>query len=260
MAQLGFALADGVARITLDNEAKRNALTLSMWEGLGDLAARCAADPEVRVVVVAGAGEAAFCSGNDVGEYEGARSTPEQVAHYNGLQSRANDLLDGLAKPTIAMISGYCLGAGLVLALRCDLRFCTADASFSAPVARFGLPFRQGGLQRLVDLVGPMRAKELLFTARRWDARRAEATGLVNAVAADHAALQAMVAEAAATIAANAPLTIAQVKHGIAQALRDDGPDLAECKRVEDGCYASADYREGRRAFMERRRPRFTGS
>jgi enoyl-CoA hydratase/carnithine racemase len=106
MAQLGFAVADGVARITLDNQAKRNALTLAMWEGLGDIAARCAADPEVRVVVVAGAGEVAFCSGNDVGEYEGARSTPDQVAHYNGLQSRANDLLDGLSKPTIAMISG----------------------------------------------------------------------------------------------------------------------------------------------------------
>jgi enoyl-CoA hydratase/carnithine racemase len=260
MAELRYAVANGVARITLANEAKRNALTLGMWESLGDLMARAASDAEVRAVVVTGAGTAAFCSGNDVGEYESERATPEQVAHYNGLQSRANVALEKIGKPTIAMISGYCLGAGLVLALRCDLRYCTADASFSVPVARFGLPFRQSGLQRVVDLVGPMHAKEMLYTARRYDAAWAEKRGLVNAIAADHAALETMVAGLAAQLAANAPLTIGQVKFGIAQATRRDAPpDEATCKAIEDSCYASADYKEGRRAFMEKRVPKFRG-
>ncbi len=261
MDQLHYALTDGVARITLDNQAKRNALTLAMWQGFGDLMERCAADKDVRVVVVTGAGTTAFCSGNDVGEYETERASPAQIAHYNGLQSRANALLDGGDKPTIAMISGYCLGAGLVLALRCDLRYCTADASFSAPVARFGLPFRQSGLQRLVELIGPMRAKEMLFTAARWDAAHAERAGLVNDVCDDHAELERAVAGLAQRLAANAPLTIRQVKRGITQATRSDGPvDDAACKALEDLCYVSADYKEGRRAFMEKRQPRFQGA
>lgn len=260
MAELRYAVADGIARVTLDNEPKRNALTLGMWEAMGDLMTRAAADDAVRAVIVTGAGTKAFCSGNDVGEYESERATPAQVAHYNGLQSRANVALETIGKPTIAMISGYCLGAGLVLALRTDLRYCTADASFSAPVARFGLPFRQSGLQRVVDLVGPMHAKEMLFTARRYDAAWAEKRGLVNAIAADHAALETMVADLAAQLAANAPLTIGQVKFGVAQATRRDAPpDEAACKAIEDACYASADYREGRRAFMEKRVPQFRG-
>lgn len=261
MAELHASIDDGIARLVLDNQPKRNALTLAMWEGIGDVLGRWAADPAVRVVVVTGAGTAAFCSGNDVGEYESERATPEQVAHYNGLQSRANAALETIGKPTIGMIAGYCLGAGLVLALRTDLRYCTADASFSAPVARFGLPFRQSGLQRLVDLVGPLHAKEMLFTARRYDAAWAERRGLVNAVAPDHAALRALVDEVAAQLAANAPLTIGQVKHGVAQAIRRDAPpDEAACKAREDECYASADYKEGRRAFMEKRKPVFAGA
>ena len=261
MAELRYAVADGIARITLDNEPKRNALTLGMWEQLGDMMGRAADDAAVRCVVIAGAGTRAFCSGNDVGEYESERATPEQVTHYNGLQTRANVAIETIGKPTIAMISGYCLGAGLVLALRTDLRYCTADASFSAPVARFGLPFRQSGLQRVVDLIGPMHAKEMLFTARRYDAAWAERRGLVNAVAPDHAALEAMVAGVAAELAVNAPLTIGQVKRGVAQAVRRDAPpDEAACKSLEDFCYGSADYKEGRRAFMEKRPPRFRGA
>jgi enoyl-CoA hydratase len=261
MAELRYAVANGVARITLDNEPKRNALTLGMWEALGDVMARAAGDDSVRAVVVTGAGTKAFCSGNDVGEYESERATPAQVAHYNGLQSRANVAIESIGKPTIAMISGYCLGAGLVLALRTDLRYCTADASFSAPVARFGLPFRQSGLQRVVDLIGPMHAKEMLFTARRYDAAWAERRGLVNAVAPDYAALETMVAELAAQLAVNAPMTIGQVKFGVAQAIRRDAPpDDAACKAREDACYASADYKEGRRAFMEKRVPQFRGA
>lgn len=261
MAELRYAVADGIARVTLDNEPKRNALTLGMWEQLGDVMNRAAADAAVRCVVITGAGTKAFCSGNDVGEYESERATPAQVAHYNGLQTRANVALEGLGKPTIAMISGYCLGAGLVLALRTDLRYCTADASFSAPVARFGLPFRQSGLQRVVDLIGPMHAKEMLFTARRYDAGWAERRGLVNAVAPDYTALEAMVAGVAAELAVNAPLTIGQVKHGVTQAVRRDAPpDDAACKALEDGCYASTDYKEGRRAFMEKRKPIFRGA
>lgn len=261
MAQLHDTITDGIARLVLDNQPKRNALTLAMWEGIGDILECWARDPAVRAIIVTGAGTAAFCSGNDVGEYESERATPAQVAHYNAVQSRANAALDGIEKPTIAMISGYCLGAGLVLALRCDLRYATADASFSAPVARFGLPFRQSGLQRLIDLVGPMHAKEMLFTARRYEAAWAERRGLVNNVAADHAALTTTVDAVAAQLALNAPLTIAQVKHGVAQAIRRDAPpDEARCKTREDECYASADYAEGRRAFMEKRKPAFRGA
>ena len=272
-----YEVVDGVAWITMNRPGFNNAQNGQMTYALDDCFKRALEDDSVGCIVLAGEGKH-FSAGHDIGtpgrdlhhEFDkrlmvGTHTnkpaaellyTREQE-QYLGMCRRWRDI----PKPTIAMISGYCLGAGLVLALRTDLRYCTADASFSAPVARFGLPFRQSGLQRVVDLIGPMHAKEMLFTARRYDAAWAERRGLVNAVAADHAALETIVAGVAAELAVNAPLTIGQVKHGVAQAIRRDAPpDEAACKALEDSCYASADYKEGRRAFMEKRKPVFGGA
>jgi enoyl-CoA hydratase/carnithine racemase len=212
------------------------------------------------VVVMKGAGDKAFVSGADISQFESQRSTPEQVAAYAALTQRFEGALSGLEKPLIAMIRGYCLGGGLAVALTADIRIAADDAQFGVPAARLSIGYGYGGTRKLVDLVGPSCAKEMLFSARRYKAPDALRMGLVNQVV-PVAELEPTVADLAGTIAGNAPLTIRTAKSIIGEILKDPADrDLAACERAVDRCMSSADYVEGRRAFMEKRKPAFTGT
>jgi enoyl-CoA hydratase len=250
---------DGVGSLVFNNPEKRNAFSLEMSLAAADVIEDFAADPAVRVIVLSGAGDRAFVSGGDISRFEGARATPEQVAEYTKKGARFRTLLRGVGKPTIAMIRGYCLGGGLAIALNCDLRIAAEDAQFSIPAARLGIGYGADGLTQLVRLVGPSTAKEVLFTARRYNAQEALRIGLITQVV-SVAELADYVAKYAATIVNNAPLSILSAKRVIDELVKDkQDRDMALCDKVVADCFASQDYIEGRRAFMEKRRPVFTG-
>jgi enoyl-CoA hydratase len=251
--------AGGVGRLIVNNPERRNAVSLEMWQAMERVLDDFARDDSVRVVVVTGAGGKAFVSGADISRFEDERATADAVRRYNDTTERVAVRLHALPKPTIAMIRGYCIGGGVALAVCCDLRICDEGARFGIPAARLGLGYRFGGLKRLVDVVGPAFAKEILFTARRFSAAEAAAMGLVNRVVPE-AELESYALGYAETIAANAPLTIAAAKAVIGEILKDPGErDVEACERLVAACFASDDYVEGRRAFMEKRKPAFTG-
>jgi enoyl-CoA hydratase/carnithine racemase len=255
-----LAQKDGaIGWITFDNQARRNAMSLAMWQGLYEAVAAFGADPEVRVIVLKGAGDKAFVSGADISEFEEKRSSEETVRAYDEVAHRATDALTEVGKPTIAMIRGFCVGGGVSIALSCDLRIAADDSAFAVPAARLGLGYAFEGVRKLVDVVGPSFAREIFYTARQFSAAEAAAMGLVNRLVAAEG-LDSYVRDYAATIAANAPLTVGSIKTLVAQALKDASErDAQLCREVVARCFASADYVEGRTAFMEKRKPRFTG-
>jgi len=247
-----------VGTITFNNPARHNAVSLEMWQATIAVLEAYAADDEVRVVVMTGAGGKAFVSGADISKFESERATKEAVEKYNATSARLHDILDGFAKPVIAKVRGYCIGGGLGLALSCDLRICTENSKFGVPAAKLGLGYAYGGTKRLVDTVGIAFAKEIFFTAKQFTAREAYEMGLVNRVVAE-ADLDAVVQDYAETIARNAPLTVKTAKFTIKQTVAPT-PDLERCGEMVKECFASNDYIEGRRAFMEKRKPQFTGT
>ena len=254
------AQADGaIGWITFNNPARRNAVSLDMWQALGEIVEAYAQDDAIRVIVLHGAGEKAFVSGADISEFEEKRSSAATVQAYNAVAQHASALLRDVAKPTIAMIRGYCVGGGVSIALSCDLRIAAQGARFAVPAAKLGLGYDFEGVRKLVEVVGTAFAREIFYTARQFSAEEALAMGLVNRVV-PAPELQTQVRELAEGIAANAPLTVASIKTLVAQALKDAGErDAALCQAVVDRCFASADYVEGRQAFMEKRPPRFRG-
>ena len=257
---LQLVTRDGVTTLTLNNPAKHNAMNFAMWQALPDLLQAAAEDRGTRVRVLTGAGERSFCSGNDVSEFDQVRSTPEQIEHYNGLQRTVCSHLAKLAKPTIAMIDGYCLGAGLEFALLCDFRYCTPASRFAVPAVKLGLPYRYEDIVKVLDVIGPARTREMVLGGRQVDGQRAADIGLVHRVAPSRELLKQEVTELAGELAAAAPLSLAAAKVTINEALRRDaGPDLARCDRLADEVYASRDYAEGRAAFAAKRKPSFEG-
>ena len=243
-----------------NNPERRNAVSLEMWRAIPDVLAAFEADPEVRVVVFTGAGERAFVSGADISQFEAERSDSTAEARYSSASAAASAAMAGLSKPSIAMIRGYCIGGGLAVALTCDLRICAEDARFAIPAARLGLGYGFGGVKALIDVVGPAIAKEILFTARHFTAEEALRVGLVNR-AVEAEALEGVVRNYAAMIAANAPLTLRAAKLAAREALRDpEKRRLAEVEAAVAACFDSADFREGRTAFMEKRSPAFRGA
>jgi enoyl-CoA hydratase/carnithine racemase len=245
--------------ITFNNPARRNAVSLAMWQALGEMVRAHAEDERVRAIVLRGAGGQAFVSGADISEFEEKRSSAEATAAYNRAGEQATAALADAAKPTLALIEGYCIGGGVSIALCCDLRFAGESAKFGVPAARLGLGYGFEGVRRLVGVVGPSYAKEIFYTARHFTAGEALAMGLVNRVVPD-AELEAAVRRCAATIADNAPLTLSSIKLLVDEAMKD--PQARDLERSADSvrrCFESEDYVEGRRAFMEKRKPQFKG-
>ena len=252
--------ADGIGWIVFNNPDKLNAISLEMWEAALEAMADFSADPAVRVMVVTGAGGKAFASGADISKFKDERQEAEAVAHYQATTQKAYSAIQAMTIPTIAMIRGYCIGGGTAAAVCCDIRICTENAKFGVPAARLGLGYGLNRAQPLVDLIGPAYAKEMFFTGRQFDAREAEKMGLVNRVVADDA-LESTVEEMAKTIAGNAPLTVRCAKLVVGEALKDVAErDVAAAERAVAACFASADYKEGQAAFMEKRKPRFIGA
>ena len=248
-----------IGTLTFNYPEKHNAMSPEMAQAAAAVINDFAADSTVRVIILRGAGAKAFVSGGDISKYESNRSTPQQIAAYNKMSSGFRDALTNVAKPTIAMIRGYCMGGGLAIALRCDMRICSEDAQFSVPAARLSIGYGAESLGQLVDLVGPSVAKEIMFTARRYTAHEAHRIGLVNHVL-QAGMLEAFVQQYADTIADNAPLAIVAAKHVINEFLKDaDKRDQALADKAVADCFASQDYVEGRRAFMEKRKPVWTG-
>ncbi len=250
---------DGIGWLTFNQPEKRNAMSLEMWQGTADALDAFAADAEVRVVVMQGAGERAFVSGADISQFEKSRSNAEVAAEYARISNGARQRLKDIEKPLIAKIRGFCLGGGLAVAMAADYRISAEGAEFGIPAARMGLVYPPDAMDALVALVGPGHAKRILFTGRRYPAEEAHRIGLVEEVVPE-SELDAVVLGHAETIAGNAPLSIRGSKLVIRELQSREGPpDQALIDRLGREALDSADYAEGRRAFMEKRQPTFTG-
>jgi enoyl-CoA hydratase/carnithine racemase len=250
----------GVGIVTFNNPARLNAVSLDMWEATKRILDDFAADDDIRVVVLTGAGGKSFVSGADISKFESERANLEAARAYNKKADAAYSSIAEFPKPTIAMIRGYCIGGGLGLATCCDLRVASDNSRFAVPAAKLGLGYGYTGLKRLVDVVGPAFAKEIFYTARQFDAAEALTMGLINrAVPSEE--LEGAVKAITDMISANAPLTIKAVKFTVGEILKDEGKrNLPRVTEMVEACFVSRDYNEGRAAFMEKRKPVFTGT
>ena len=252
-----FETASPLAFLTFNRPQARNALTWAMYDALVDACDRVDADDTVRVFVVRADGDA-FAAGTDIRQFTGFASGDDGVAYERRLDA-VIDRLERVSAPTIAQVHGVAAGGGCAIALTCDLRVCTPAARFGVPIARtLGNCLSAANLARLVDLVGPARTKDLLFTGRLIDVTEAASLGLVTRVA-EPEAIDGVVRELAETIAANAPLTIRATKEVVRRLALRRRLDLPEADDVISACYASHDFREGVASFLEKRHPRFTG-
>lgn len=250
-------IQDHVGLITINRPEKRNAMTLSMWQRLGDVLEDWAKKSDLRTVIIRGAGEVSFCAGNDIKEYATIRATAEQRVGYDEITTRAYDLLRTFPCPTIARVTGFSVGGGMELALLCDFQIAATSAEFGVTPARLGIGYKLADVQLLLDHVSPKDAKEILFTGDRFPAADALRWGLISR-AVDAADLDQAVDALARKIASNAPLSIKQLKVTIHEAASGK-PDLERCAELVRICDASSDRVEGQTAFAEKRQPNFKG-
>lgn len=255
-----LAEADGnIGWLTFNNPARRNAMSMEMWQAVGDAVEAFQTDPAIRLVIMRGAGGKAFVSGADISEFDAHRATAEQKREYNAVTSRGRGWLRQLDKPLVAMIHGFCIGGGLAVALSADVRIATPESVFGIPAAKLGLGYDYGGLANLARLVGPSVARDILFSARFLPAEEALRVGLINRVVPEDD-LEAEVRAYAALIARNAPLTIRAAKAAINEWEHEpEDRDLARVEALVNACFDSEDFKEGRRAFAEKRPPQFSG-
>ena len=256
-----IARRDGaVGWMIFNNPERHNAVSLEMWQRATEILTEFSQDSAIRVVVLAGAGAKAFVSGADISRFKDERQEAEAVAIYQAATDKAYSTLQAVPVPTIAMIRGYCIGGGTAIAVSCDLRICSENSRFGVPAAKLGLGYGPKRAKLLVDLVGPAYAKEIYFTGRQLDAAEALRMGLLNRVVPDDK-LEATVADMTGLIAENAPLTVRSTKLTVNELMKDTAErDLATCEAAVAACFASRDYREGQAAFMEKRKPHFTGA
>jgi enoyl-CoA hydratase/carnithine racemase len=245
--------------ITFNNPEKRNAVSLRMWQRVGELLTQFATDDDVRVVVMSGAGGKAFVSGADISKFESERAGEEAAAKYTATQDRMYEIIRNFDKPIIAKIDGYCIGGGVGLAVTCDMRICSDRSTFSIPAAKLGIGYNYKAIGRLVDLVGPAFAREIFLTGRMFSAVASYEMRLVKRFVPD-AELDSYVETYAEGISQNAPLTIQAARYAITQIMTPESErDIDGCAERIKRCTESHDYVEGRRAFMEKRKPGFTG-
>jgi enoyl-CoA hydratase len=248
----------GICYLIADNPGRLNAYTRDMWEALPVLIRKAEADPDVRVIVLRGAGTKAFSAGADISEFEGNR-TGAEARRYDEINHVAFESLARATKPTIAMVYGYCFGGGCELALCCDMRWVSEDAVFSIPAAKLSIGYNPRWIQPVLHVVSAAKAKEMLFTGRRYGAAEAYAMGIANAVV-PSAQLEAETRKVALEMVANAPLSIRAAKEAVNElAAHPENPDMARLDQFVEACFESEDYAEGRRAFMEKRKPVFKG-
>lgn len=251
--------ADGIGVITFNNPDKRNAMSLDMWEGFGRALTALRDDDAVRVVVLRGAGGKAFVSGADISQFETTRHNAAASEDYARRSAAERALLADYPKPVIACIEGFCLGGGLQIAMLADLRIASDDSRFGIPAARLGIAYGYEGLRHLVSLVGPSWARLLMYTGMRIEAKEALRIGLVERVI-PRGELWGETMAIASAIAENAPLAIKAAKITIAEVLKDESRrNMDAVKAIGTACMDSEDFREGRQAFMEKRKPQFRG-
>ena len=246
-----------IGRMVFDSPARRNAISGDMWRAIPGAMADFDANPEVRCVVLRGEGTVAFAAGADISEFETRRSSEDNVREYDGLVDAAQRAIEDSAKPVVALIHGFCIGGGVEMALACDLRYAADTSQFAIPAARLGVGYGVHGTNRLVATVGHAAAREIMFSGRRYSAQEALAIGLINHLL-PAAELDDYVRRLASELAVNAPLSIAASKRIINTVIEARG-DFTEEDALTARCMQSEDYKEGRRAFMEKRTPRFKG-
>ena len=250
---------EGVGYITFNNPEKHNAVSIEMWDALEKILDEFRSSKDIRVIVLNGAGGKSFVSGADISKFDKERSSKEAVLSYNKRTQKVYELLETFPKPTIAMIDGYCIGGGLNLAVCCDIRICSEKSKFAMPAAKLSLGYPFSSIKRLFDVMGPGMAKHFMFTAEKISASEALACGLVQKLVSEEN-IETYVRDYALTISHNAPLTIKAMKQiGIEILKNSDERDLLLCEQLASACFDSEDYKEGRKAFMEKRKPNFKG-
>ena len=259
MGEILVSKKGAVGTITISNPAKMNAMSVQMWTDLPKAIKGFDLDPEIRVIVIAGQGEKAFVSGADISQFDDVRNSADQQQLYEDAVSASMEAPVECRKPVIAKIRGYCFGGGLGLAAACDIRICTADATFRMPAARLGLGYGAHGIKRFADLIGLANATDIFVTARRFDAPDALRMGFVSRVV-EGSDLDAVVDQYTTLIAENAPLTVAASKYTIRQVCaHEHEQDLKGAEEMVLKCFASEDFKEGRAAFLEKRPAQFKG-
>ena len=250
---------NGVGYITFNNPEKHNAVSIEMWDALETMLDSFRSNDRVRVIVLNGAGGKSFVSGADISKFDKERSSKEAVLSYNKRTQKVYENLESFPKPTIAMINGYCIGGGLNLAVCCDIRICSEKSKFAMPAAKLSLGYPFSSIKRLFDVMGPGMAKHFMFTADKISAAEALSCGLVQKLISEND-IETFVKDYALTISKNAPLTIKAMKQiGVEILKNPDERDLLICEQLASACFDSEDYKEGRKAFMEKRQANFKG-
>jgi len=248
-----------IARIIFNQPEKRNAVSFDMWKAVYDAINTLRKDDNVRVLILSGAGGKSFVAGADISKFESERASKNAVTEYNDMTKKVYDGVANFPKPTIAQIDGFCIGGGVGLAASCDMRFCGISSQFAVPAAKLGLGYEYEGINRLIQLIGPAFTKEVFFTARRFNSQEMASMGFINKILDDNE-LAPYCIEVANMIAENAPLTIEATKFIANQCVMEESEkNLEACNTKVMTCFESLDYVEGRKAFMEKRKPVFSG-
>jgi enoyl-CoA hydratase len=256
-SEMLFETVRGVAYLTVNRPAQRNAMTWAMYQRLVEICEEVDRDDTIKVLVIRGSGDRAFIAGTDISQFPAFRGNPQAGIEYEERIDHVTGRLDSVVKPTIASIRGFAVGGGLTISLTCDLRIASEDARFGVPVIRLGNCLSIRNYARLVALIGPARSKEMIYTARHVEAKEALSWGLINEIV-PASSLAARTQELAEAIAAAPPLTLRVSKEAVRRVIdrlnpENPGHDLITL------CYNSADFQEGVAAFLDKRSPRWTG-